>query len=64
MAKSLIWVSVIAMTVVSQILTQVFLALSLKKFSSGFVALVLVLEPVLAGLAAWGIFGEILSLYD
>ena len=59
-----IWVYVIALAVVSQVLGQVFLALSLKKFSSGFVALVLLLESVLAGLAAWGIFQEILSLYD
>ena len=59
-----VWIFVIALAVVSQVLGQVFIAYSIKKFSSEFVALVLLLESVLAGIAAWVIFGEILSLYD
>ncbi len=58
------WVFVISLTIVSQVLGQVFLAYSLKKFSSGLVALVLLLEPVLAAIVAWVIFGEKLSLFD
>ena len=58
------WVFVISLTIVCQVLGQVLIADSLKKFSSAFIALVLLLESILAGLAAWGIFGERLSLFD
>ncbi len=58
------WVFVTALVLIDQVLGQGFLAYSLKKFSSGVVALVLLLEPVLVAIAAWGIFGEKLSLFD
>ncbi|MGB3512269.1 MAG: DMT family transporter [Microcoleaceae cyanobacterium] len=58
------WVFVISLTIVDQVLGQGLLAYSLKKFSSGVVALALLLEPVLVAIAAWGIFGERLSLFD
>lgn len=58
------WVFVIALAIVCQVLGQGLLAYSLKKFSSGFVALVLLLESILVAIAAWIIFGEILTLFD
>ncbi len=58
------WAFVISLAIVGQVLGQGLLAYSLKKFSSGFVALMLLLESVFAAIAAWGIFGESLSLFD
>ncbi len=58
------WVFVISLAIVCQILGQGLLVYSLKKFSSGFVALVLLLESILVAIAAWVIFGETLTLFD
>lgn len=58
------WVFVISLAIVCQVLGQGLLAYSLKKFSSGFVSLVLLLESILVAIAAWVIFGERLSLFD
>ncbi|NEP85736.1 MAG: EamA family transporter [Okeania sp. SIO2C2] len=58
------WVFVISLAIVGQVLGQGLLAYSLKKFSSGFVALVLLLESILVAIAAWAIFGEALTLFD
>ncbi len=58
------WIFVTALVLIDQVLGQGLLAYSLKKFSSGVVALVLLLEPVLVAIAAWVVFGEKLSLFD
>jgi len=58
------WVFVISLTIIGQVLGHGLLAYSLKKLSSGFVALVLLLQPVLTAIASWGVFGERLSLFD
>ncbi|MBP0019670.1 MAG: DMT family transporter [Cyanobacteria bacterium SBLK] len=58
------WIFVISLTIVCQILGQVFLAYSLKQFSSGFISLLLLLEPILVASAGWAIFGEQLDLLD
>ncbi|MGD1702673.1 DMT family transporter [Dapis sp. BLCC M229] len=58
------WVFVISLAIVGQVLGQGLLAYSLKKFSSGFVALVLLLESILVAIAAWAIFGEALTLFN
>ena len=58
------WVFVISLAIVGQVLGQGLLAYSLKKFSSGFVALVLLLESILVAIAGWAIFGEALTLFD
>ncbi|MBC6479751.1 MAG: EamA family transporter [Hormoscilla sp. GM7CHS1pb] len=47
-----------SLALVCQILCQGLLTYSLKKFSSGFVTLVFLLESILVAIAAWGIFGE------
>lgn len=55
---------IISLALVSQVLGQVLIAYSLKIFPSASIAIVLLLESIMAGLAAWLIFGERLSLFD
>lgn len=57
------WMFVICLAIVCQVLGQGLLAYSLKKFSSGLIALVLILESILVAIAAWAIFGETLSFF-
>jgi drug/metabolite transporter (DMT)-like permease len=58
------WLTVISLAGVCQILGQVMLVHSLDQLSSEFVALFLLLEPVLAGVGAWALFSEQLSLLN
>lgn len=55
------WLTVIALAGVCQILGQGMLVHSLTQLSSEFVALFLLLEPVLAGVGAWALFSEQLT---
>ena len=56
------WLTVISLAGVCQILGQGMLVHSLDQLSSEFVALFLLLEPVLAGVGAWALFSEQLSV--
>ncbi|BBL76287.1 DMT family transporter [Methylomagnum ishizawai] len=58
------WLAVIALGTICQILGQGLMAHTLKKLSSGFVSVFLLLEPVLAALLAWVFFGETLDLLN
>jgi drug/metabolite transporter (DMT)-like permease len=58
------WLTVIALAGVCQILGQGMLVHSLNQLSSEFVALFLLLEPVLAGVGAWALFSEQLGLLN
>lgn len=58
------WLTVISLAGVCQILGQGMLVHSLNQLSSEFVALFLLLEPVLAGVGAWALFSEQLSLLN
>jgi drug/metabolite transporter (DMT)-like permease len=58
------WLIVISLAGVCQILGQGMLVRSLNELSSEFVALFLLLEPVLAGVGAWALFSEQLSLLN
>ncbi len=58
------WLTVIALAGVCQILGQGMLVHSLNELSSEFVALFLLLEPILAGVAAWALFSEQLSVLN
>ena len=58
------WLAVICLAVICQALGQVLVAYSLNNLSSGFVALFLVLDPVLTAIEAWVIFSEKLILLD
>ena len=55
------WLAVVALAAICQILGQGMLVHSLNELSSEFVALFLLLEPILAGIAAWILFSEQLS---
>ena len=55
------WILVIALAFVSQVCGQGLLAYSLSKFSSSFVAIVLLLTPITTAILAWLIFGESLG---
>jgi drug/metabolite transporter (DMT)-like permease len=52
------WLSVIFLAVICQVVGQGLLVYSLNRLSSGFVALFLMLDPVLAALGAWVFFSE------
>jgi drug/metabolite transporter (DMT)-like permease len=56
-----VWLAVAALALVCQVLGQGLLVYSLKQFSSGFIAVVLLLEPILAAILAWAIFAEALD---
>ena len=56
------WLIVIALAVICQIFGQGLLVYSLKQFSSSFVALFMLLKPIVTALFAWLIFAEVLSL--
>ncbi|MGB3512497.1 MAG: DMT family transporter [Microcoleaceae cyanobacterium] len=58
------WLFVIALALVSQVIGQGLVAYSLKKVSSGFVALSFLLIPALSAILAWFIFAENLSLLN
>ncbi|MEM1170014.1 MAG: DMT family transporter [Cyanobacteria bacterium P01_H01_bin.35] len=58
------WLAVISLAVISQVLGQGLVTYSLDKLSAGFVALFLLLDPVLTAIEAWIIFSERLSLLD
>lgn len=58
------WLAVLALAVICQILGQGMLVHSLNQLSAEFVALFLLLEPILAGVGAWILFGEQLSVLN
>jgi drug/metabolite transporter (DMT)-like permease len=58
------WLTVIALASVCQILGQGMLVHSLDQLSSEFVALFLLLEPIVAGVGAWALFSEQLGLLN
>ncbi|MEG5056641.1 DMT family transporter [Microcoleus sp. A2-C5] len=58
------WLAVIALAVICQAFGQGLLIHSLGTLSSGFVALFLLLEPVITAIIAWMLFSESLSLFN
>lgn len=58
------WLAVIALAVVCQAFGQGLLIHSLGRLSSGFVALFLLLEPVITAIIAWLLFAEKLTLFN
>jgi hypothetical protein len=58
------WLTIISLAGVCQILGQGMLVHSLDQLSSEFVALFLLLEPILAGFGAWAFFSEQLGLLN
>lgn len=58
------WLIVIALAVVCQVIGQGLLIYSLKQFSSSFVAIFLLSEPIITAILAWIIFDENLSWFN
>ncbi len=58
-----IWLVVVAMGTIG-IFTKILIIYSLKYLSSGLVATILLLHPVVTAILAWGIFSETLSLLN
>jgi drug/metabolite transporter (DMT)-like permease len=58
------WILIIFQALFCQVLGQGLLAYSLSKLSSGVVAITLLLEPIIASIFAWFIFGEQITLAD
>lgn len=58
------WLAVITLAILCQTIGQGILIYSLNKFSSGFVTLFLLLEPIITTLLAWKIFSERLSILN
>jgi drug/metabolite transporter (DMT)-like permease len=58
------WLAVIALAVICQAFGQGLIIHSLGRLSSGFVALFLLLEPVITAIIAWLLFSERLSLLN
>lgn len=58
------WLVVIAFAVVCQVIGQGLLIFSLKQFSSSFVAIFLLSEPIITTILAWIIFDESLSWFN
>lgn len=55
------WLAIVAQALVCQVLGQSLQAYNLKRFSSGFVAVCLLLDPVITAILAWIIFSERLT---
>lgn len=58
------WLIIMALAVVCQLLGQGLLIYSLKQFSSSFIAIFMLLKPVVTALLAWLIFAESLSFFN
>lgn len=52
------WLTIISQALICQVLGQSLQAYNLKRFSSGFVAVFLLLDPVITAILAWIIFSE------
>jgi drug/metabolite transporter (DMT)-like permease len=58
------WIPVFFLALFCQVIGSAILGYSLKQFSSGFIALFLLLEPIITTTLAWVIFSEHLSLFN
>jgi drug/metabolite transporter (DMT)-like permease len=58
------WLIVVLLAIVCQVIGQGLLVYCLKQFSSGFIALFLLLQPVVTAILAWVIFAESLTFFN
>ena len=58
------WLAVIGLGILCNLIGVGALYYSLKQFSSGFVSLIMLLEPIIAAFLAWGFFEEELSFLN
>lgn len=59
-----VWLAVIALGIISQGVGQGLLAYCLKQFTSGFVSIFMLLEPLITAILAWKVFSEQLNLLN
>ncbi|MEC4985767.1 MAG: DMT family transporter [Oscillatoria sp. PMC 1068.18] len=58
------WLTIICLAVICEVVGHGLVVYSLKHFSSSFVSLVLLLDPIVAAILAWILFAENLSLFN
>ncbi len=58
------WIPVFCLALFCQVIGSVILGYSLKQFTSGFISLFLLLEPIITTTLAWVIFAEHLNLFN
>jgi drug/metabolite transporter (DMT)-like permease len=58
------WIPVFCLALFCQVIGATILSYSLKQFSSGFISLFLLLEPIITTALGWVIFAEHLSLFN
>jgi drug/metabolite transporter (DMT)-like permease len=58
------WIPVFCLALFCQVIGATILSYSLKQFSSGFISLFLLLEPIMTTALGWVIFAEHLSLFN
>ena len=58
------WVNIFALSILCQVIASVIFIYQLKQFSSGFVSLFMLLQPIVTAILAWVIFHEYLSVVN
>ncbi|MBZ8179727.1 DMT family transporter [Oscillatoria salina IIICB1] len=58
------WLAIVCLALICEVVGHGLVVYSLKHFSSSFVSLVLLLDPIVAGILAWIIFAEHLSVFN
>ena len=58
------WVNIFSLSILCQVIASVIFIYQLKQFSSGFVSLFMLLQPIVTAILAWVIFHEYLSVVN
>ena len=58
------WVNIFSLSILCQVIASVIFIYQLKQFSSGFVSLFMLLQPIVTAILAWVIFHEYLSFVN
>lgn len=59
-----VWLAIVGLSLFCQIIAQMLMINSLKKFSSGYITLFQKLGPIISACLAWLFFGEVISLLN
>jgi drug/metabolite transporter (DMT)-like permease len=58
------WVNIFSLSILCQVIASIIFIYQLKQFSSGFVSLFMLLQPIITAILAWVIFQEYLSVVN
>ncbi|MDP5017432.1 DMT family transporter [Anabaena sp. UHCC 0187] len=58
------WLNIFSLSILCQVIASVIFIYQLKQFSSGFVSLFMLLQPIMAAILAWIVFQEYLSFVN